>query len=122
MCLALGASRLGADLPPVAGLHLLAVGGLGLAIVAVLIIAGLRHTGRDLQVLPLQAHAAILLTTIAAIVRTAPELGLAPMLFGPHHGLGAIFWAAAFAAWLHGFLPFLLRPALGGQCSGSGAG
>lgn len=115
--LALGASRLGADLPPVAGLHLLAVGGLGLAIVAVLIIAGLRHTGRDLRTLPWQAHAAILLATLAVIIRTVPEFGLTPMLFGLHHAFGAIVWAAAFAVWLHGFLPFLLRPTLGGQCS-----
>lgn len=52
--LALGATRFGAALSPAAGLHMLAVGALGSAVMAVFIIAGLRHTGRALRYLPWQ--------------------------------------------------------------------
>lgn len=83
--LVLGATRLGLDLPPVAGLHMLSVGALGCAVMAVLIIAGLRHTGRDLLDLPWQAHGAALLIAAAAFVRVLPEIafasGLAPLLW-----------------------------------------
>lgn len=83
--LVLGATRLGLDFPPVAGPHMLSVGALGCAVMAVLIIAGLRHTGRDLLDLRWQAHGAALLMAAAAFVRVLPEIafasGLAPLLW-----------------------------------------
>lgn len=105
----LGIGVFGMALSATTGAHLLSLGSLGIAIMAVFIIAGLRHTGRDL-VLPWQAHGAVALMVAAALVRTAPELGLAPFLYGPHHALAALLWAAAFALWLQGFLPMLRAP------------
>src|SRR5690606_10440647 len=55
--LLVGLANLGAPVAVASGLHMLAVGALGLAVLGVLIIAGLRHTGRPL-LLPWQAKAA----------------------------------------------------------------
>jgi uncharacterized protein involved in response to NO len=87
------------------------MGSLGLAVISVFIIAGLRHTGRPLD-LPVQAHAALGLMLLAALVRTLPELGVGDMLLGAHYGLAALLWAASFGVWLHGFLPYFLAPGL----------
>lgn len=113
--LALGATRLGADLPPVAGLHMLSVGALGCAVMAVFIIAGLRHTGRDLVRLPWQAHGAALLMAAAALVRVLPELDFASGLAPAHHAVSALLWAASFGVWLSGFLPMLAAPSVAGD-------
>ncbi|MEW9612520.1 NnrS family protein [Shinella sp. S4-D37] len=110
--LALGATRLDLDLPPVAGLHMLAIGALGCAVMAVMIIAGLRHTGRDLLHLPWQAHGAALLMAAAALVRVLPEFGFPSGLAPLHHAASAVLWAASFGIWLHGFLPMLAAPSL----------
>ena len=109
--LLIGAGQLGASVSHAAGLHMLAMGCLGLAVLAVFTIAGLRHTGRPLTV-PWQAKAAFLLVALATLVRVGPETGLASALHGMHYGLAAALWAAAFALWLQGFLPFMLAPAL----------
>ncbi len=116
--LVLGAARLGMDLPPAAGLHLLSMGALGCAVMAVLIIAGLRHTGRDLARLPWQAHGAALLMIAAALMRVLPEFGFASRLAPAHHAIAALLWAASFGVWLHGFLPMLAAPGIGqdGAC------
>jgi len=113
--LALGATRLGLDLPPFAGLHMLSMGALGSAIMAVFIIAGLRHTGRDLKHLPWQAHGAALMMAAAAFVRILPEFDFASSLAPAHHGASAVLWAASLGLWLHGFLPMLAAPAIGGD-------
>lgn len=107
--LLIGLSGLGAPVATATGLHMLSVGSLGLAILAVFIIAGLRHTGRSL-VLPWQAHAAVALMICASIVRILPELGLGPSLTGLHHGLSAALWSAAYGVWLAGFLSLLMNP------------
>ncbi|NRP21498.1 hypothetical protein LPJGGPFB_04757 [Ensifer adhaerens] len=115
--LALGAARLGADVPVLAGLHLLGVGTLGLAVIAVFIVAGLRHTGRDLVALPWQAYVSIGLVAASAVLRVLPEFGFVPEFYGAHHAASAILWSAAFAIWLQGFVPFLVRPGLAdGAC------
>lgn len=103
---AIGLSGLGLPVAPATGLHILSMGALGLAVLAVLSIAGLRHTGRALR-LPLTSHAAFLLVLAAMLFRVLPELGIAEFLVGPHYGLAALAWAAAFACWLRGFLPFM---------------
>ncbi|MBO9653864.1 MAG: NnrS family protein [Agrobacterium tumefaciens] len=110
--LALGATRLGFSVPPAAGLHLLSVGALGCAVMAVFIIAGFRHTGRDLAHLPWQAHAAAGLMVMAGLIRILPEFDFAAILSPYHHGLSAIVWAASFGVWLQGFLPFMRAPGM----------
>ena len=107
----IGLAGLGFSLMESTGLHLLSMGSLGMAVISVFVIAGLRHTGRRL-VLPVAAHIALMLMLAAALMRTLPELGLFPDLVGPHYAIGALLWAGAFVAWLHGFLPFMTAPGL----------
>ena len=96
-------------------LALAIVGSLGLAILGVFIIAGLRHTGRPLE-LPWQAHAAVLFMVGASVVRVVPETGLMSSMAGFHYGLSALLWSASYAIWLIGFVPMLRRPSLGTGC------
>jgi uncharacterized protein involved in response to NO len=105
----IGLSGLGAPLSPTSGLHMLSVASLGLAVLSVFIIAGLRHTGRPLD-LPWQAHAAVALMTAAGLVRVLPEIGIGSFLFGSHYILSASLWSSAFALWLIGFLPLFRHP------------
>ncbi|WP_322994026.1 NnrS family protein [Castellaniella sp.] len=91
------------------GVHLLTVGSLGMAIMAVFTIAGLFHTGRDL-VLPWQAHAAVAVMLAATLARTLPELGFATGLYGLHYMLGALLWSCAFILWLSAFWPMMKAP------------
>ena len=105
----LGLVGLGAPFAPATGLHLLSMGALGLAVLAVFTIAGLRHTGREL-VLPASSRLAFTLMLCAALVRTLPEIGLGTALLGPHYALASLLWAGAFLAWLSGFLPMMLAP------------
>ncbi len=88
---------------------MLSVASLGLAVLSVFIIAGLRHTGRPLD-LPWQAHAAVILMTGAGLVRVLPEIGVGSFLFGSHYILSASLWSSAFALWLIGFLPLFRHP------------
>jgi uncharacterized protein involved in response to NO len=104
--LLIGLAGLGAPLSPTTGLHALSVASLGLAVLSVFIIAGLRHTGRPLD-LPWQAHAALILMTGAGLTRVLPEIGVGTFLLGTHYVLSAFLWSAAFAVWLFGFLPLL---------------
>ena len=109
--LAIGMAGLGVPVSATTGQHLLSMGSLGLAVISVFIIAGLRHTGRPLN-LPRQAHAALGLMLLAALVRTLPELGIGSELLGLHYAIGALLWAASFGVWLHGFLPYFTSPSL----------
>jgi uncharacterized protein involved in response to NO len=105
----IGLAGLGAPLSPTTGLHMLSVASLGLAVLSVFIIAGLRHTGRPLD-LPWQAHAAVILMTGAGLIRVLPEIGVGSFLVGSHYILSASLWSAAFALWLIGFLPLFRHP------------
>ncbi len=107
--LLIGLAGLGAPLAVNTGYHVLSVGSLGLAVLSVFNIAGLRHTGRPL-LLPWPAHAATALMFCASVVRTLPELGIGPSLMGIHYVLSAALWSAAFGIWLVGFLPLLIDP------------
>ena len=113
-----GFSGLGLPLGAATGLHAVSMGALGLAILAVFSIAGLRHTGRDL-LLPLSARIAMALVFLAALVRVGPEIGVAGLLFGPHYATASLLWAAGFGVWIAGFLPWLLNP--GPPAHGRGA-
>jgi uncharacterized protein involved in response to NO len=53
---------------------------LGFAVMAVFVIAGLRHNGRDL-VLPLSAKLALMVA--AGLVRALPELCISEAMLGP---------------------------------------
>lgn len=108
----IGLVGLGAPFSPTTGLHILSVASLGLAVLSVFIIAGLRHTGRPLD-LSWQAHAALILMTGAGLVRMLPEIGVGTFLLGEHYVLSASLWSAAFAIWLVGFLPLLKHPLKG---------
>lgn len=105
----IGLAGLGAPLSANTGLHILSVGSLGLAVLSVFIIAGLRHTGRPLD-LPWQAHGTLILMIAAGVVRVLPELGFAALTFASHYSVSAGLWSSAFALWLLGFLPLLRRP------------
>ncbi len=107
----IGAAGLGAPIAAVTGLHMLSVGALGLAVLDVFIIAGLRHTGRPLQ-LPWQAHAAIALMILAGLTRVLPELSIGTAILGAHYLISAVLWSAAFGLWLAAFLPFLRHPSV----------
>jgi uncharacterized protein involved in response to NO len=106
---AIGVAGLGAPVPLPTGVHLLSVGALGLAVLAIFSIAGLRHTGRAL-VLPWQAQAAFALVVVAAAVRTVPDLAGWDDPRGLRYLGAAIAWTAAIAVWLHGYLPILRAP------------
>ncbi len=47
---------------------------------------------------------------LAGCARVLPEIGIGSSLVGGHYLLSAGLWSAAFAVWLHGFLPLLLHP------------
>jgi len=102
----IGLAGLGAPVAPTTGIHLLSVGALGLAVMAVFIIAGLRHSGRDL-VLPLSAKLALALMAAAGLMRVLPELDVGSAILGLHYQLAAGLWSAAFGVWLVGFWPIL---------------
>jgi uncharacterized protein involved in response to NO len=109
---AIGLAGLGVPVPLPAGVHLLSVGALGLAVLAIFSIAGLRHTGRVL-VLPWQAKAAFALVVAAVVVRTLPDLAGWADPRGLRYLGAALAWSAAFGAWLHGYLPILRAPGAG---------
>ncbi len=116
--LVVGAAGLGAPLMAQTGWHLVGAAGLGLSVMGVFIIAGLRHTGRTLD-LPWQAHAAVALMAAAGAVRVLPELGVPVVPWGLHYLIAALLWSAAFGVWLAGFLPLLQHPLRGEDgCAG----
>ena len=101
-----GAARLGAPFPETAAWHLALMGGLGLGVLAVFAIAGLRHTGRPLGLSP-ATRIAFLCAVAATLARVLPDFGLVPDLPGPPYAVPAVLWAAAFLLWLIAYWPFL---------------
>lgn len=106
--LLLGAALLGAPFPPVAGLHLAFMGGLGLGVLAVFAIAGLIHSGRSLP-FPRMMWASFGLMILAALLRIGPDLGLFTHPFGAPYAVASLIWAASLALWLWRFWPMLSR-------------
>jgi uncharacterized protein involved in response to NO len=104
-----GWASLDTSFSAVAGVHILGLGGVGLAVIALFSIAGLRHTGRPL-VLPWQARAAIALTIMACVVSVSPVQDIFTSLVGLHYELSAFCWAGACALWLSKYLPYFLEP------------
>jgi uncharacterized protein involved in response to NO len=106
--LVIGLAGLNVPISSTAGLHLLSIGSLGLAVLSVMVIAGLRHTGRPLA-LPWQAHGAILLIACAAVFRVLPDL-LRSESVVLMYLLSALFWASAYGLWLSGYFSLLRHP------------
>ena len=106
--LTVGASRLGASWGEAPGVHIALMGGLGLAVLAVLSIAGRFHTGQGLG-LNWPTKAAFIMIIVGTTLRAMPEMGLLPLPPGPLHLLASCFWALAFIAWLYDYWPSLSR-------------
>lgn len=106
--LLVGASDLGAPIPPSAGLHALTAGAMGSAILAVMTRVGLGHTGRPLE-LPDRAVWCHYLVHSAALARVAAA-------FATAQGQGALLmtsgllWAAAFGLFGVCYWSILTRP------------
>lgn len=101
-----GAARLGAPFSETPAWHFALMGGLGLGVIAVFSIAGLRHTGRELG-LSLAARAALLFAAAATLMRALPELGIPLQSPVSPYALSAILWATSFLLWLKSYCPFL---------------
>ncbi|WP_415182327.1 NnrS family protein [Phaeovulum sp.] len=111
----LGAGQLGAPLAPAGGWHLALMGGLGLAVLAVMSIAGLFHSGHTLPVArPVKWAIGVMLASV--MVRLAPELGVIDPFLA--HLAASILWAAAFGLWLVAYWPLLSDPATLGKHEG----
>ncbi|MDQ8698245.1 NnrS family protein [Hyphomicrobium sp. LHD-15] len=106
----LGLSHLGFQLSEYAGLHVALMGGLGLGVLTVFSIAGLRHTGQALGFLR-QTRLALLLLVAAMMLRVVPEIWPTEILPTAPYTLVALLWAAAFLLWLKVYWPFIRDPA-----------
>ncbi len=113
--LLLGLARLGAPAGPSAGTHLLAIGAMGLSILAVLCIAGRTHAGYPLDERPWVGAAAVSIV-LAALLRAAA--GLPDMPASALQLLATLAWITAFAlaAWRLGVLFVAARVDGGAGC------
>ncbi|MBL1436345.1 MAG: NnrS family protein [Rhodobacteraceae bacterium] len=88
--------------------HALGLGAASLAVVAVFLIAGFRHTGRD--VLVRWPH---ILTIILINIATALRVFIPPLLPNYYQhaaiGMASVIWALAFAIFLGAFWPILTK-------------
>lgn len=105
----MGASRLGFEFSPYAGLHLALMGGLGLGVLAVFSIAGLRHTGQALGLVR-RTRLALSLLVLATLFRVVPEIFPTTLLPAPPFIAVSLLWAAAFLLWLRVYWPFFRDP------------
>lgn len=111
----LGVVRIGAPLAEAGGWHLALMGGLGLATLAVLSIAGLFHAGHSLPFgRPVKAAMAALLAATAC--RIWPEIAGSDAL--ALHVASATLWALAFGLWLRAYWPILSDPETLGRHEG----
>ena len=105
-----------ADGDPVASknvIHLLAVGGAGGMILAMMSRVSLGHTGRSLEV-PVYLSTAFGLVFLAAVIRAFLPLvaaGLTPWAWR----LSAVLWIIAFSLFLWRYLPILTQPRVDGK-------
>ena len=93
--------------------HALTMGATGNALFLVFIVAGLRHTGREL-VIPNLALGAVGMISLATAFRV-----LTPHLHPDYYAgiaimAASVFWTAAFAAYLIAFIPVLTAPRVDG--------
>lgn len=111
----IGVGLLGGAFSANAGLHVLTVGALGLAIYVVICIAGYTHSGLEKDGRAWVPWGAALLV-VAALLRAAAYAGSAELLMG----LAALLWCAAFVVQSAQMLPVFLRPRTDGAsgCAG----
>jgi uncharacterized protein involved in response to NO len=102
----IGASRLGLPISELPGLHMALMGGLGLGVLAVFSIAGLRHTGQAL-VFVRRTRIAMLLLVAAMALRVLPEIWPTELMPAPPYTLVALLWGGAFLLWLRVYWPFI---------------
>lgn len=110
----IGVADLGGPLDESTARHAMMAGGIGSAMLAVLSIAGLRHTGRQLM-LPRRASAAFVLVSVGTTLRVAVPILTPEALDWAGHGLAALLWSGGFALWLSAYGPYLLAPRADGQ-------
>lgn len=109
---ALGVAALGGSFGPGAGRHLLAIGGMGLSILAVLCIAGRVHCGRPLETrswVPLCAASIV----AAALLRAASGLPGAPAFALTI--LAGLAWIGAFGVYAWYMAPVLWSARIDGE-------
>ena len=95
------------------GLHVETTGAIGTMVLAVMTRVALGHTGRPLRA-PRSAVAAYLLVSAGALVRTLGPL-LAPNEYPQVVAFAGLLFAAAYAAFLVGYAPMLVRARIDGQ-------
>jgi uncharacterized protein involved in response to NO len=94
--------------------HVLTVGSIGLAIMAVMTIAGLRHTGRALDYHPLVKWSFRLILA-AMLARVIPPLLGSNSVQMVGYGLSALLWCGGFTLYLIHFWNKLSTPRADGQ-------
>ena len=96
-----------------AGIHALGVGATGGLIIGMVTRTARGHTGRPLQVGPIET-AAYMLMMLAALLRVGAPL-LAPQALVTGIALAGGAWALAFLLYLFQYAPWLLRPRTDGK-------
>lgn len=106
----IGLSGFKPEISPYIGLHTLSIGTLGLAVIGVFIIAGLRHAGYELNAMPFLAKIAIIFVVLAFAIRILPQLVDGVPLANYQYPISSLCWSLAFLSWLTGYIPILLNP------------
>lgn len=94
--------------------HALALGSASLAVIAVFVIAGLEHSGRDI-VVSKAVIGSIILINIATGLRVFVPALLTDYYQPMAIGLASLIWASAFAVFLVSFWTALTKPRLDGE-------
>jgi len=99
----------------ISAVHLLTAGAMSLAMLAVLMIAGQRHTGRMRLARGAAVRTALGLVLAGALLRAG--FGLLPpdWAVGLGHGLASLLFSAGFAVYLWRFWPWLSRRRVDGR-------
>jgi uncharacterized protein involved in response to NO len=105
--LLLGLAVLGADVPLSAAIHALTAGAIGTMILAVMTRATRGHAGRDLSadLVTVLIYCLVTLATITRVVAAFGTTWTMPLLV-----ISASLWIAAFAGFVLGYGPMLIRP------------
>lgn len=100
-----------------AGIHLIAVGGIGLLTLSMMTRTALGHTGRQLYPAPPPMPLAFGLMCAAALLRlsAAVFLGSAPHLYPPALTASGLLFALALILYAARYLPWLLQPRRDGK-------
>ena len=99
------------------GVHLVAVGGIGLMTVGMMVRTALGHTGRPLYPAPAAMPLAFWLMVAAALARaaTAVLMYLLPAAYQPGLWLSGLLFAASLLLYTWRYLPWLTAPRVDGK-------